>query len=153
MEIFGFSNMLGTGLQLLAASQGSKVPPLGGDAGPAEGIGFATKLARTFLSSQKGSAGKLGDAPFQQSASIERPEGYYSKFGKGTQSLSTPQAKGLTFDNVPQLQTAVANLVQNAQNAQMQQLMQTYNVPVTKAVNQPRTQVEPASLRTIGIGA
>lgn len=53
MEIFGFSNMLGTGLQLLAASQGSKVPPLGGDSGPAEGIGFATKLARTFLSSQK----------------------------------------------------------------------------------------------------
>lgn len=152
MEIFGFANALGTGLQLLAASQGSKVPSLAGDSGSTEGIGFATKLARTFLSSQKGDAGKYGTVPFQQTASIKEPDGYYSKFGKTTSSLSTPQAMQRQQYNIPRLETAVNNLVNNAQNAQMQQVMQVYNIQPTKAINQPRTAVQTASLNALETG-
>ena len=153
MEIFGFANALGTGLQLLAASQGSKVPSLGGDAGSvAEGIGFATKLARTFRSSQSGSAGKYGAVPFQQTASIKEPEGYYSMFGKTSPSLSTPQAMQRPQFDIPRLETAVNNLINNAQNSQMQQVMQVYGIQPTKAVNQPKTVVQTASLKALETG-
>ena len=153
MELFGFGSVLGTGLQLLAASQGSKVPSFADSVGPvAEGVGFATKLARTFTSSQSGKAGKYGAVPFNQTASIKEPDGYYSKFGKQAASLSTPQARKLDFANTPQLSTAVTNLVNNGQNAQLQQLMQVYNIQPTKQVNQPRATVQTASLNALETG-
>jgi hypothetical protein len=153
MEIFGFANALGTGLQLLAASQGSKVPSLGDGAGSvAEGIGFATKLARTFRSAQSGSAGKYGAVPFQQTASIQEPEGYYSMFGKPSASLSTPQAMQRPQLDIPRLYTAVNNLRNNAQNEQMQQVMKVFGIQPTKAVNQPKTFVQTASLKALETG-
>ena len=54
--------------------------------------------------------------------------------------------------NIPRLETAVNNLVNNAQNAQMQQVMQVYNIQPTKAINQPRTAVQTASLNALETG-
>ena len=55
------------------------------------------------------------------------------------------------FD-IPRLETAVSNLINNAQNSQMQQVMQVYGIQPTKAVNQPKTVVQTASLRALETG-
>jgi hypothetical protein len=65
---------------------------------------------------------------------------------------STPQAQKYAGYSNPDLSTAISNLVNNAQNTQMQQLMAQYNVvQPNKAVGRQVTRTEPSVLSSIGV--
>lgn len=157
---FGTAFAIGsTLLNFVGGSSGGGDSTAGGDGmdigggssgGIGNALGFIQKGAKAY-NTMRGADTK-NPQPFKMASAPETGK-YYQRFGKpGTTKLSTPQAQTYAGYRNPDLSTAIANLMNNAQNTQMQQLMAQYNVvQPNKAVGKQVTQTEPSVLSSIGV--
>jgi len=126
---------------------------IGGDTsgGIGSALGFIQKGAKAY-NVMRGADTK-NPQPFQTVSAPETGK-YYQRFKQsGATQLSTPQAQTYAGYRNPDLSTAIANLVNNAQNTQMQQLMAQYSVvQPNKPINRQITRTEPSVLSSIGVG-
>jgi hypothetical protein len=155
-----FGSAFAIGSTLLSFVGGGKGDPTAGgggmDIGDTSGglgtaLGFIQKGARAY-NVMRGTDSK-NPKPFQVAAAPETGK-YYQRFKQSgtTQAATTPQAQTYAGYRNPDLSTAIANLVNNAQNTQMQQLMAQYNVvQPNKPVNRQITRTEPSVLSSIGV--
>lgn len=155
-----FGSAFAIGSTLLSFVGGGKGDPtaggggmdIGGDTsgGIGSALGFIQKGAKAY-NTMRGIDAK-NPQPFQVAAAPETGK-YYQRFKQsGSTQLTTPQAQTYAGYRNPDLSTAIANLVNNAQNTQMQQLMAQYNVvQPNKPVNRQITRTEPSVLSSIGV--
>ena len=122
----------------------------GSSGGIGSALGFIQKGAKAY-NTMRGMDAK-NPQPFATASAPETGK-YYQRFGKsGATKLTTPQAQTYAGYRNPDLSTAISNLMNNAQNTQMQQLMAQYNVvQPNKAVGRQVTRTEPSVLSSIGV--
>jgi len=135
------------------STAGGGAMDIGGDTsgGIGSALGFIQKGAKAY-NVMRGADTK-NPQPFQTASAPETGK-YYERFKQsGATQLSTPQAQTYAGYRNPDLSTAIANLVNNAQNTQMQQLMAQYSVvQPNKPINRQITRTEPSVLSSIGVG-
>ena len=96
---------------------------------------------------------QTGPQPFKTDVGFKDTGKYYKRFGAGSGTdVSTPTFSAYRTVN-PDVNTAIVNLYNNAQNQQMRQLLAQYGGPVPTTLQQGRkTQaLEQASLGTINV--
>mgnify|MGYP001041501225 CR=1 FL=1 len=135
------------------SSAGSGGMDIGGSSagGLGDALGFIKQGAKAY-NTMRGTPSN-NPQPFSTAKTQETGK-YYKRFGdkSGSMQTSTPQTQKYAGYNNPDLSTAIANLVSNAQNTQMQQLMAQYNVvQPNKAVGRQVTRTEPSVLSSIGV--
>lgn len=155
-----FGSAFAIGSTLLSFVGGGKGDPTAGgggmDIGDTSGgigsaLGFIQKGAKAY-NVMRGADTK-NPQPFQTVSAPETGK-YYQRFKQsGATKISTPQAQTYAGYRNPDLSTAITNLVNNAQNTQMQQLMAQYSVvQPNKPINRQITRTEPSVLSSIGVG-
>ena len=124
----------------------------GGETGDA--LGFIKQGARAFNLMRGGKGYGDTPPPFQTNIVAQKDSGaYYKKFGAGkSTSVSTPQFTPYRVQNAD-VNTAIVNLYNNAQNQQMKQLLAQYSgaVPFTLRQGRKTQALEQASLGTISV--
>ena len=90
--------------------------------------------------------------PFETNLAHQETGKYYKRFGKsGATQTATLQPTQYTGFRNPELNTAIANLMQNAQNTQMQQMFAQYSVqPNIRPARYTQTTEQP-SLKAIEV--
>jgi hypothetical protein len=113
-------------------------------------LGFIRKGASAYNLMRKGE--QQNPAPFETGIEHRESGKYYKRFGKsGITQTSTPEGSPYTGFRNPELNTAIANLMQNAQNTQMKQMIAEYSVqPNLRSARYTQT-VEQPSLKTIQV--
>ena len=90
--------------------------------------------------------------PFETGIEHKETGKYYKRFGKsGITQTSTPQSTQYTGFRNPELNTAIANLMQNAQNTQMRQMISEYSVAPNIQKTRYTQVIEQPSLKNIEV--
>ena len=91
--------------------------------------------------------------PFSQTSQRQETGSYYKRFANSGSPQNTPPAsQAYAGYRNPDLSTAIANLVNNAQNTQMQQLMAENSVvQPNRGVGRVITRTEPSVLSSLGV--
>ena len=113
-------------------------------------LGFIKQGARAY--NTMSGTNSSNPKPFS-SAKQQETGSYYKRFANsGDTQNTTPTAQSYAGYRNPDLSTAIANLVNNAQNTQMQQLMAQNNVvQPNKGVGRVITRTEPSVLSSLGV--
>ena len=121
----------------------------GGETGDA--LGFIKKGLGVYNRMRTGA--EPGPQPFATDIAFKDTGSYYKKFGAGkSTSVSTPQFTPYRVQNAD-VNTAIVNLYNNAQNQQMKQLLAQYSgaVPFTLRQGRKTQALEQSSLGTISV--
>jgi spore coat protein CotF len=154
-----FGTALAIGTTLLSFTGGSG----GGDSGEGGGgmdiggsssssagsmLGFIKQGAKAY-NTMRGENTK----PFSQTSQRQETGSYYKRFAdSGSTQNTTPASQAYAGYRNPDLSTAIANLVNNAQNTQMQQLMAENSVvQPNRGVGRVVTRTEPSVLSSLGV--
>tara|TARA_E500000318_G_scaffold71633_1_gene66317 strand:+ start:1120 stop:1584 length:465 start_codon:yes stop_codon:yes gene_type:complete len=111
-------------------------------------LGFLTKAAKTYNTVRRD---KDGNNPFQQSASIKTPKSYREMFPAKTPATTPTAGTAYSGPENPDLQTAILNLVNNAQNQQMQQVIEEQRVAATIQQGRKNIGTEQPTLSSINV--
>ena len=111
---------------------------------------FIKKGASAYNLMRKGDQNQ--PAPFETNLKHQETGKYYKRFNQsGTTKVSTPQNNPYTGFRNPELNTAIANLMQNAQNTQLKQMIAEYSVsPNIRSARYTQT-IEQPSLKNIQV--
>jgi len=112
-------------------------------------LGFMTRGFQAYNTVRKDTE---GNNPFQQSATIKPPASYGDRFSKPATAAAPPTGTAYSGHQNPDLQTAIANLVKNAQNSQMQQVLEEQRVNATIQQGRKTMGVGQPSLSSINVG-
>ena len=153
-----FGTALAIGTTLLSFTGGSG----GGDSGEGGGGmdvgGSSNSSAGSMLVIKQGAKAyntMRGEntKPFSQTSQRQETGSYYKRFANsGSTQNTTPASQAYAGYRNPDLSTAIANLVNNAQNTQMQQLMAENSVvQPNRGVGRVITRTEPSVLSSLGV--
>tara|TARA_R100001369_G_scaffold45766_1_gene72081 strand:+ start:1266 stop:1742 length:477 start_codon:yes stop_codon:yes gene_type:complete len=145
--LLGFTGGSGGG----DSSGGGGGMDVGGSSSSAGSIlGFIKQGARAY--NTMSNTNSSNPKPFS-SAKQQETGSYYKRFASsGDTQNTTPAGQSYAGYRNPDLSTAIANLVNNAQNTQMQQLMAQNNVvQPNKSVGRAITRTEPSVLSSLGV--
>lgn len=151
---FGTAIAIGSTLLGAFSGGGSSSAPTDTGGGTNDALGFIKQGARAFNLMRSGGSGYGNTpSPFQTDIKFKDTGDYYKKFGaKSGATPTTPQFTPYRIQNAD-VDTAIVNLYNNAQNQQMKQLIAQYSGGVAPNIQVGRkTQAaEQPSLRTIQV--
>ena len=152
-----FGTLAAIGLTLAGFSGGRtedpRVPDMIGPSSTSSSgnlLGFIKKGASAYNLMRSGK--QQHPAPFETDIQHRETGKYYKRFGKsGMTQTSTPEGNPYTGFRNPELNTAIANLMQNAQNTQMKQMIAEYSVQPNIRSSRYTQAIEQPSLKNIQV--